>query len=238
MLRSSTLAAVVILLLIRQPALGQKLKKPTVAGAASAAPVPTRDFAPMTAAIDREVDRQLTVHKVPASPLADDAEFFRRVTIDIIGRIPTHEEAAAFLQDTDPAKRRKWIDDLLASPGYGQHFQDIWRGLMEPKTDAGARSGKEQFGPWLTEQFNQNRGWNQIVYALLTAQGEISQTPEAGFIMAQSANAQPQADRLAIATAKLFSGRGPGLRGMPRSPVRIVEAGGLLGNCRVLQPGA
>jgi RNA polymerase sigma factor (sigma-70 family) len=59
--------------------------------------VAPRAFAPVVAAIDREIDRRLREARVPASARADDAEFLRRVTLDIVGRIPTLTEARAFL---------------------------------------------------------------------------------------------------------------------------------------------
>lgn len=175
-------------------------------GAAAKLLAPVRDFAPISAAVDREIDRRLAEAHVSASPRADDAEFARRVALDIIGRIPTYEETTWFLASTDPDKRRKWIDDLLASRGYGEHFRDVWQNLIEPKTDANGRSSNSQFGTWLAEQFNSNRGWNEVVHDLLTAQGEISETASAGFILANSSNAQPQPDKLAIATSRLFLG--------------------------------
>jgi hypothetical protein len=183
-----------------------KTSKTSVIGASAKLPPPSRDFASVSRAIDSTIDQRLAEAHIPTSPLADDAEFFRRVTIDIIGRIPTYQETTWFLTSTDPDKRGKWIEDLLASRGYGEHFRDIWENLIDPKNDSVGHADHQQFGPWLAEQFNQNRGWNQIVADLLSAQGEIAQTPQAGFVMANSANAQPQPDKLAIATSRLFLG--------------------------------
>src|SRR4051812_34863024 len=66
---------------------------------------PFRDPKPIAAAIDRMIAAALAKAQIPASPLADDAEFVRRVTLDIIGRVPTAEEALTFLESTDPQKR-------------------------------------------------------------------------------------------------------------------------------------
>src|SRR5688500_7909912 len=75
-----------------------------------------RDAAAVAAVIDRVLDQRLAAEKVPASPAASDAEFLRRVTLDITGRIPTAQQAARLLDSTDPDKRRKLIDELLADP--------------------------------------------------------------------------------------------------------------------------
>src|SRR5262245_37321440 len=72
--------------------------------------------------IDQAVDQRLAAENVPASPLADDAEFLRRVCLDITGVIPSAEKAAEFLDSKDPDKRARLIDELLASPLYGRHM--------------------------------------------------------------------------------------------------------------------
>jgi hypothetical protein len=164
-----------------------------------------RDPKPVAAAIDRWVEAGLASAQLRASPEADDAQFLRRVTLDIIGRIPTAEEASEFLASTDPQKRAKWVDELLVSPGYGDHFATIWRELMLPR-DNGVKGGRDEFSPWLAEQFSRNRGWDRIVSEMLTAEGKLRETPQAGFIMANTDNGDPQAALLADSTGRLFWG--------------------------------
>ena len=166
---------------------------------------PPRDPKPVAAAIDRFVDAALATAHIPASPAADDSEFIRRVTLDIIGRVPTSDETTAFLTSTEPDKRARWIDDLLASQSYGEHFATIWRELMLPR-DNGMKGGRDEFAPWLAEQFGRNRGWDRIVSDMLTVEGKIRELPQAGFIMANSENLEPQPNLLADATGRLFWG--------------------------------
>jgi uncharacterized protein DUF1549 len=59
---------------------------------------------------------------------------------------------------------------------------------------------------WLAEQFNRDRGWDQIVTNLLTAEGKIRERPQAGFILASSESFEAQPALLADATARLFWG--------------------------------
>ncbi len=63
------------------------------------------DAAALARAIDGAVDQRLAAEKVHASPRADDAEFLRRVYLDLAGHIPPAAKATAFLESTDPAKR-------------------------------------------------------------------------------------------------------------------------------------
>jgi hypothetical protein len=165
-----------------------------------------RDPAPVTAAIDRAVDAWLAEHKLPASPRADDAEFLRRVTLDLTGRVPTGKRAAEFLDSTDPDKRRKLIDELLASPHYGDHFATVWRHRLAPRDEANPKPRADTLSPWLARQFNRNRGWDRVVTDLLTAEGPVAEAPPSEFVLAHSEGARPQPRLLADATARLFLG--------------------------------
>src|SRR5438876_8150021 len=75
---------------------------------------------------------------VQAALLADDAEFFRRVHLDLAGRIPSITEVRDFLDDDQPDKRRVWVDRILqADPddsSYREacvnHFTNVWRNWL------------------------------------------------------------------------------------------------------------
>jgi len=138
--------------------------------ASAAAQNPPRDVDRIAQTIDVEILKTLKTEGITPAPLADDAEFLRRVSIDIIGRIPSAEKAAAFLRDTDPDRRRKLIDELLAHAGYGEHFAGIWTDLIRA-TGTPPQSMTASFRKWLSEEFNQNRSWDKIAHDLLTAEG-------------------------------------------------------------------
>src|SRR5262245_45056847 len=157
-------------------------------------------------AVDRLLEERLNQAGIPASPAADDAEFLRRVTLDLIGRVPTYDETAAFLASQDSDKRRSLIDRLLADPAYGEHFATIWNELIVPRDTGSTKVARDPFTPWLAEQFNRGRGWDAIVSDMLTVEGRIREAPQAGFIQANGENGDPQANLLADATARLFFG--------------------------------
>ena len=167
---------------------------------------PARDPVPVVAAADREIDRALAAAKVPASPSADDAEFLRRAYLDIAGRIPTAERATAFLDSTDPDKRRKLIDELLASQDFGRHLADLWRPLLAPRDPANTKPQVDKFSPWLAEQFNRNRGWDALAKELVGATGDVKDRPETTFLMSYAESAQPKPDLLAGAAGRVFLG--------------------------------
>ena len=79
------------------------------AKAASVGRMPRRNF------IDEQIFGKMERERIPHAPLASDYEFLRRVTLDLTGRIPSSEDVRSSSADTDPAKRDKVIDRLLAS---------------------------------------------------------------------------------------------------------------------------
>jgi hypothetical protein len=146
----------------------------------------TRDPLPVAARIDREIDRRLGEAKIPASPQADDAEFIRRLSLDVRGRIPTAERTTAFLADGDPLKRQKLIDEFLAESAYGEHFGTVWYHRMAKPTMDNRQLLSMKFRDWLAERFNRNEAWDAIVRDILTASGDRDQNPAVVFYLAHA----------------------------------------------------
>src|SRR5205823_13317513 len=84
----------------------------------------------------------------PAAP-ADDAQFLRRVYLDIAGRIPSVAEARTFLTDKRPDRRQRLVDRLLDSPAYINHSANVWRALLVPEGDFTARFSRPIMEAWL-----------------------------------------------------------------------------------------
>ncbi len=169
-------------------------------------PARARTAGDLAQLIDREIDAQLAMNKIPASPAADDGEFLRRSYLDVHGRIPTRVQAKAFLDSTDPNKRQKLIETLLQDSSYGQYWARLWRDRVAVPVAAGEdlrASHTVAFHQWLTEAFNKNRPWNELVREMITAEGE---TPPVAFIRQCMDDGQPRAGRLAASTAKRFLG--------------------------------
>ena len=134
------------------------------------------DAAELAARIDREIDTRLEAEAVRPAGAADDAEFLRRVYLDLHGVIPTADQAATFLADTDPGKRARLVDALLASPRYGEYLGDVWQGyLVSPLADD-YRVRSDRFRQWLADRFN-TKTWDRIATELLTATGKLDENP-------------------------------------------------------------
>jgi hypothetical protein len=169
---------------------------------------PSRDARKLAADIDRLINARLAAETIPASPSADDAEFLRRVYLDLTGRIPTAEKATAFLESKDPEKRSKLIDELLASSDYGQHFGNVWRNLVIRRDANMIRPpDTEPFARWLADNFNQNRGWDKLVSELLTVEGSTVEKPQGVyFVLNGDSRGNPEANIIASSTVQLFLG--------------------------------
>src|SRR5262245_13503636 len=71
----------------------------------------------------------------PAAP-TDDAEFLRRVYLDVAGKIPPVSEVRRFLDDRSPDKRQRAVEQLLDSPGHVAHFTNVWRAVILPESNS------------------------------------------------------------------------------------------------------
>ncbi len=110
------------------------------------------------------IDALIAAKAKPLSPVADDAEFLRRVTLDLAGRIPSLPETRAFLQDTTSDKRAKVIDQLLAGPDHPRHMAELFHVmLMERQGD------HPEWSKYLRASFEASKPWDQMTREILRA---------------------------------------------------------------------
>ena len=128
--------------------------------------------------IDEFVFKKLQAIGMPPSELADDSIFLRRVTVDIAGRLPTAEETKQFLADAGADKSARWIERLLESPEYADHFANKWTALLRNKrTDPKQNRMTYAFHAWVRDSLLENKPYNEFVRELLTASGDVAQNP-------------------------------------------------------------
>jgi len=179
---------------------------------------PVAGLDPLAAArqIDRQIDDALAAANITSSPQCDDAEFIRRVYLDIAGVIPSADVTATFLGNDDAHKRAKLIDELLAGETYGQHFADLWCDRINIKD---LPIYREPFTDWLAACLNAGGGWDEIVFDLLTAEGGFnfvtrgkrlgSTDPQALFVLLNTEEGMgkgPNPAWLAAESGRLFLG--------------------------------
>jgi hypothetical protein len=131
---------------------------------------------PLHLRIDAMVAAKAKADGIPLGPRADDSEFVRRVYLDVGGRIPTADEAKAFLADGSDDKRLKLIDKLLAAPEYADRMADLFHVvLMERLGD------NPEWTKFLRASFAKNEKWDAMVRKMLRADPKDTAQPGAAF---------------------------------------------------------
>lgn len=103
-------------------------------------------------------------------PLSDDFTFVRRVYLDVLGAIPTMEEARRFLLDNRPNKRSLLIDELLSRDSdYADHWVTFWEDALASSSSnaLGGIPTRGDYQQWLREQLGRNRPYDLMVAELL-----------------------------------------------------------------------
>jgi hypothetical protein len=124
---------------------------------------------PLSGVIDAHLARAHEAARIVPSPAADDAAFLRRVSLDLIGRIPTAEEVLNFLQDVRTGKREALVERLLRSPEHSAHFARTWRGLLLPEAESDRQLQYlvPGFESWLRDQRSAGRSFGEMVRSLV-----------------------------------------------------------------------
>ncbi len=208
-------------------------------------PVPAAtDARALAARIDAVLAARWATAKVRPAAVADDGEFLRRVSLDLIGKIPTAAEARDFLDDPSPDKRLALVERLLDSPAYTTRATEIWRRLLLPEADTEdtARQVAGNFEAWLRKKVIEEAGYDRIVREILTARlddrnanvdspmGGLAPSPAAYYLAKER-----KPENLAAGRGARLPRRPPRMRPVPQPPVRVLEAGAVLEPRRLLR---
>ena len=121
--------------------------------------------------IDDFVSAKLQKLNIHPSELCGDEDFLRRVYLDVIGTLPTVEEARAFLADRDPEKRETLVDQLLDRPEYamywGMKFSD-WTGNSK-YISRNPQQWNWVWQQWIEEKLTRNVPYDEFVYGFICA---------------------------------------------------------------------
>lgn len=158
----------------------------------------------MAQRIDRDIQGPLDEAKIETSPLADDAEFIRRVYLDIHGVVPAPEKVVEFIDSKDPDKRALLIDELLGSPRYALRMTDNYSSLLYPTTAANRGSNRQYLNRWLEQAFAE-KSWDRIAREILTATGKAKENGAMVWLMEDYKTSLPSHEITNI-VAPLFLG--------------------------------
>ncbi|HWC00192.1 MAG TPA: DUF1549 domain-containing protein, partial [Bryobacteraceae bacterium] len=123
--------------------------------------------------IDEFVSDKLRRFRIPASPVASDSEFLRRICLDLAGTLPPPNRVREFLASRDPQKREKLIDTLIGSPEFVDYwtyrFDDVFRVAVFAN---GIRpKWSQMYAEWVRASIERNKPYDQMARERLAAQG-------------------------------------------------------------------
>jgi hypothetical protein len=123
--------------------------------------------------IDDHVFEKLRRFRIIPSELADDAEFLRRLCLDLTGTLPPPRRVREFAASTDPKKREKVIDALIGSPEFidfwSYRFADLFRVAIF--TNGLSPKWSTEYGEWIRSNIEKNRPYDEVARERIAAQG-------------------------------------------------------------------
>lgn len=156
---------------------------------------------PVAGEIDRLVYAKLQELEILPSDLCTDAEFIRRLHLDVLGILPSPDRVKEFLADTRAEKRTILIDEVLARPEYARFWGMKWADVLRSTRKQVTYRGAHHFRRYLNESFAANKPFDQFVKELVTASGDPAVVPAANFYRVSR---DPM--ECAESTAQLFMG--------------------------------
>lgn len=154
--------------------------------------------------IDRLLESSWKENSVTPAPRSGDAEFCRRVWLDLAGVAPPVFELRRFLDNPRDDKRSTLIHRLLRSPGYASHMASRWTDILLPSDAQAQQQGRQNIAAlheWLQRQFLDNTPYDHLVGGFLQAGGAGNSGPA---VFYTSHSLEPQ--KLASATSRIFMG--------------------------------
>lgn len=143
-----------------------------VAGAAS----PT--LPPQVAEINAMIEQQWRDYEIKPAPDVADAQWCRRVFLDVIGRIPSVAELKEFSEDGSADRRQRLLERLLEDDRYAEeyagHWATVWSNVLIGRsggTDRRSLTSRDGMMKYLRDSFAANKPYDRMVFELVTAEG-------------------------------------------------------------------
>ncbi len=145
-------------------------------------------FQPLTKpkgnSIDEFVHRQLKQRGFTPSPREEPQRLLRRVYLDLIGLPPSPQELRAFDEDPSPERLEAIVDQLLASPRYGERWGRHWLDLARYADSNGLHEDSDRPHAWryrdyVIQSFNDDKPYGQFIREQLAGDEIAPQNPAA-----------------------------------------------------------
>ncbi|MBT6153093.1 MAG: DUF1549 domain-containing protein [Planctomycetaceae bacterium] len=176
---------IALALLLTTNGSAEAAKKPDDAKKASpksVSAIPMSQVSSASRQIDKLIEADYAKHKIDPNPLTSDELFVRRIYLDVVGRIPSHDETVAFLDSTDSKKRSALIDELLDSEGYVSHQFNYWADLLRLQSRM-RYAPAQPYLEFVKTSLRENKPYDQFVRELITAEGYTWDNGAAGYYL-------------------------------------------------------
>lgn len=131
--------------------------------------------------VDENVDQKLKQLQYQPAEVCSDETFVRRVYLDVLGTLPTIEEADRFLADASQEKRKQLIDELLARPDFALFWSQKWGDLLRVSRKQIGLNSVFKYSQWLQAAISNNMPYDQFARELLTASGSTITSPAGNY---------------------------------------------------------
>lgn len=160
--------------------------------------------APVYNRIDELVAAKWKRMKILPSDVCSDAEFIRRVSLDLVGLPPTADQVREFLANKrdQRSKRDALIERLISSPEFIDHWTLKWADLLQVNRKYLGVEGAQLFRDWIHNEIARNVPYDQFVRSILTASGSTKENPAASYwkILREPTEAMENTTQLFLAT--------------------------------------
>ncbi|MCS7469654.1 DUF1553 domain-containing protein [Stieleria sp. ICT_E10.1] len=138
-------------------------------------------------AVDDDVFRQLIALNIKPAKLSSDEVFLRRLYVDVLGTLPTVDEAKSFLDNHQENKRQTLIDELLQRPEFADYWAMKWCDVLRVKAEFPINlwpGAAQAYHRWIHSAIKNNLPYDRFAHELLTASGSNFRTPQVNFYRA------------------------------------------------------
>ncbi len=136
--------------------------------------------------IDKHVNAKLKKVKTLPSDVCNDAEFIRRIYLDLTGLPPRPEKVRGFLDDKSDSKSKhaNLVNELLDSPDFPKYWANKWADLLQCNSEILGEKGVWAFRNWIQDAIAQNMPYDKFARTLLLARGSSYKNPEVNYLRA------------------------------------------------------
>jgi hypothetical protein len=170
---------------------------------------PTADLNESIQKINAFFARRWTEEDVQPAKPADELSVLRRITLALMGTVPSLEEIRAFEQDSGPDRLQRWSARYLHDSRYADYFAErLARGFVGVEGGQFVVYRRDRFLRWLSEQLAANRPYSELVRMMISDNGLWTDSPEVNFVMAGYTNEHGfDENKLASRAVRAFLGQ-------------------------------